>query len=160
LPLYADPARLPEQLPALRWLTRPAAEIEAAAARLAPPLGRWLQDRADVDVVAVQSQIGSGPLPLDLLPSHALRIVPHGKRATGRALTELAGALRSRPVPVIGRIANGALLLDLRCLCGDAEEAAFRALFAEPAWSPDNPPPRDHRRADAIEAPAPARRPT
>jgi L-seryl-tRNA(Ser) seleniumtransferase len=160
LPLYADPARLPEQLPVLRWLTRPAAEIEAAAARLAPPLGRWLHGRADVDVVAVQSQIGSGSLPIDLLPSHALRIVPHGKRATGRALTELAGALRSRPVPVIGRIANGALLLDLRCLCGDAEEAAFRALFAEPAWSPDNPPPRDHRRADAIEAPAPARRPT
>ena len=153
LPLYADPARLPEQLPALRWLTRPAAEIEAAAARLAPSLARWLQGRAAVEVIAVQSQIGSGSLPIDLLPSHALRIVPHGKRASGRALTELAAELRSRPVPVIGRVANGALLLDLRCLCGEAEEAAFRALFDEAARAPVTAP--DGRRSsDAIDAAA------
>jgi L-seryl-tRNA(Ser) seleniumtransferase len=103
--------------------------------------------------------MGRGSRPIDLLPSHALRIVPHGKRAAGRALTELAGALRSRPVPVIGRIANGALLLDLRCLCGDAEEAIFRALFDEPDDAPAGAP-RDRRSTSAIQASAPGPGPT
>ena len=140
LPLYADPDRLPEHLPTLRWLTRPAAEIEAAAQRLAPVLTAWLDGKAQVDVVAAHSQIGSGSLPIDLLPSHALRLLPAApKRGSGRAVEALAARLRALRVPVIGRIANGALLLDLRCLCGEAEEAAFRALFVDRAAPPASP---------------------
>ena len=141
LPLYADPDRLPQHLPTLRWLIRPAAEIEAAARRLAPVVDGWLRGQAQVEVVPVQSQIGSGSLPIDLLPSHALRLVPNGsRRATGRAVEALAARLRSLPVPVVGRIANGALLLDLRCVCGAAEEAALRALFTTPSGAADAEP--------------------
>ena len=141
LPLYADPDRLPQHLPTLRWLIRPAAEIEAAARRLAPVVDGWLRGQAQVEVVPAQSQIGSGSLPIDLLPSHALRLVPNGpRRATGRAVEALAARLRSLPVPVVGRIANGALLLDLRCVCGAAEEAALRALFTTPSGAADAEP--------------------
>ncbi len=134
LALYADPERLPEHLPALRWLTRPAAEIAAAALRLAPVMAGWLGSSAGVEVVAVQSQIGSGSLPVDLLPSFALRVAPaDGKRGSGRALDALAASLRRLPIPVIGRIANGAVLLDLRCLASADDETAFRALFSPAA---------------------------
>lgn len=132
LRLYADPDRLAQRVPAIRLLARGAADIEALAQRVLPVVAHWLEGRAEVDVnvdvAAVQSQIGSGSLPVDLLPSFALRIAPAGgKRASGRTLDRIAAAFRSLPVPVIGRIADGAFLLDLRCL---EEEAEFRALFA------------------------------
>jgi L-seryl-tRNA(Ser) seleniumtransferase len=122
---------LPQQLPTLRWLTRPADAIEALAQRLRPALAAWAGERASVDVVAVHSQVGSGAMPADLLASHALRLVPRGK-ASGQALDRLAASLRALPTPVIGRIADGALLLDARCL---DDEAGFTAQFA-PAPAP------------------------
>jgi L-seryl-tRNA(Ser) seleniumtransferase len=75
-----------------------------------------------VEVVACLSQIGSGALPLVTLPSAGLAIRPSAARGTGRLLKRLADALRRLAVPVIGRIEDQALVLDLRCL---DDEAAF-----------------------------------
>ena len=125
LQLYGDPDRLVAQLPTLRLLTRPAVEIEALALRLAPPVSAWLGEAVQVTVAAVHSQIGSGALPVDRLPSHALRLAPVGpKRGSGRALAQLAARFRALPQPVIGRIADDALWFDLRCL---EDEAGFAA---------------------------------
>jgi len=127
LRLYADPERLAQRVPAIRLLARQPDIIEALAQRLRPVVAGWLAGRGAVDVVAVQSQIGSGSLPVDLLPSYALRVTPPGaKRVSGSTLERIAAAFRALPVPVIGRIADGAFLLDLRCL---EEEADFVALF-------------------------------
>ncbi len=125
LRLYDDPGRLAEKLPALRLLTRPAGEIEAAAERLLPALADWVGDRGTVTLRSVRSQIGSGAQPSASLPSAALAVRPSGgRRGAGSRLRELAGELRGLPVPVIGRIEDGALVLDLRCL---DDEAAFAA---------------------------------
>ena len=125
LQLYGNPDRLVAQLPTLRLLARPAAEIEALALRLVPAMAAWLGESTQVTVAAVHSQIGSGALPVDRLPSHALRLAPAGpKRGAGRALAQLAARCRALPVPVIGRIADDALWLDLRCL---EDEAGFLA---------------------------------
>ena len=92
-----------------------------------------------VEVVPVYSQIGSGALPVDRLPSHALRFTTSGaKRGSGRVLDALAGRLRRLAVPVIGRIADGGLLLDLRCL---DDVAGFAALFAAPQRPASSQPP-------------------
>ena len=60
------------------------------------------------------SQIGSGALPVETLPSFAIAI----ESAAGQDsdLRRLAMELRKLPRPVIGRIHDGRLLLDLRCL--------------------------------------------
>lgn len=120
LRLYADPARLATRIPALRWLTRPASDIEAQAKALVPALQAWVNADAgrllwQVDVAPTRSQIGSGALPVSVLPSAALRISAAGK-TRGKGLESLARRLRQLPVPVIGRIAQDALWLDLRCL--------------------------------------------
>jgi L-seryl-tRNA(Ser) seleniumtransferase len=118
LRLYLRPERLAQDLPTLRWLTRPEAEIRALAERISPAFAAVLAPRYAVEVMAMQGQIGSGSLPVDRLPSAGLALVPEraGKRGAGRALEALAAALRGLPLPVIGRIADDRLLLDLRCL--------------------------------------------
>jgi L-seryl-tRNA(Ser) seleniumtransferase len=123
LRLYLDPDRLAARLPTLRALTRPADEIEALAGRLQPRIVSVLGEGAAITIEPCQSQIGSGALPVDLLPSAALVIRPAaGKRGAGGALKRLAAAFRALPTPVIGRIHDDALMFDLRCL---EDEAAF-----------------------------------
>jgi L-seryl-tRNA(Ser) seleniumtransferase len=128
LRLYRDPDRLAERLPALRLLTRSEAAIRAQAERLAPAVAAAFGARAQVQVLPCRSQIGSGSLPVDRLPSVCLAIgAPADARRAGRLPERLADAFRALPLPVIGRIEAGRLCLDLRCLDGDAAEAAFLA---------------------------------
>ncbi len=117
LRLYADPDRLATELPALRLLCRPADAIHAGALALKPALETALGGTAEVRIVDCQSQIGSGALPADRLPSHALAIRPLGTgRHSGRRVEALAAAFRELPLPVIGRIQDDELLFDLRAL--------------------------------------------
>ena len=110
LRLYRDPDTLAERLPTLRLLSRPEAEIRAQAERLAPQVAQALGCAAAV--VPCASQIGSGALPTDTIPSAGLALTP--------APEALAARLRSLKTPIIGRIHDGALILDLRCLPDDA----------------------------------------
>jgi L-seryl-tRNA(Ser) seleniumtransferase len=128
LRLYRDPDRLAERVPTLRLLTRTEAAIRAQAERLAPRRAEALGPAAQVQVQPCRSQIGSGSLPVDRLPSACLAIgAPDGARRAGRLPERLAEAFRALPTPVIGRIEDGRLCLDLRGLDGDAAEAAFVA---------------------------------
>ncbi|HPP81999.1 MAG TPA: hypothetical protein PLZ50_00355, partial [Rubrivivax sp.] len=116
LRLYLRPERLARDLPTLRLLTRPVEQIRALAGRLAPAVAQALAPRYTVEAAAMQGQIGSGSLPVERLASAGLAIAPAQRKGGGRALDELASALRALPLAVIGRIADERLLLDLRCL--------------------------------------------
>ncbi|MFP3614432.1 L-seryl-tRNA(Sec) selenium transferase [Paraburkholderia sp. SIMBA_050] len=126
LQLYRAPEKLVERLTTLRLLTRPADEIRLAAERVQPFLQRAIGERYAVATEPMFSQIGSGALPVDVLPSYGLVIrTADGKRG-GRQLIALEKLLREMARPVIGRIADDALRLDLRCL-----EAADEAQLVE-----------------------------
>jgi L-seryl-tRNA(Ser) seleniumtransferase len=118
LKLYRDPDRLPDTLPTLRFFVRTQAEIAAAANCLLAPIATAVDADFEVTVTDCASQIGSGALPLETLPSAAVAIRPTSRKAKGAGsrLEALAAAFRSLPVPVIGRIRDSAFLLDLRCL--------------------------------------------
>jgi L-seryl-tRNA(Ser) seleniumtransferase len=116
LKLYRDPDRLAERLPTVRMLARPAKEIEALARRLMAPVASAAGEAFRIETTACASQIGSGALPMETVPSAGLAIRPRAARGGGRALAALAGALRKLAVPVIGRVEENALVLDLRCL--------------------------------------------
>lgn len=130
LRLYQAPEFLCERLTTLRLLTRAQRDIAEAAERVRPALQAALGSGFDVRVEPMFSQIGSGALPVDQLPSAGLVVrTPDGKRG-GRALAQLEKRLREWPRPVIGRIADNALRLDLRCVEA-ADEAAFVAQCAQ-----------------------------
>jgi L-seryl-tRNA(Ser) seleniumtransferase len=125
LKLYRDPERLSKTLPTMRLIGRALSDIEAQARRIAPHVAQHLGQFFDVAVIACRSQIGSGALPVETLPSTGLAIRPVD--GSGTRLNALSSALRGLAKPVIGRVEDGALVLDLRCL---DDEAGFVAMLA------------------------------
>jgi len=101
LKLYLDPDRLAQRLPTLRLLSRPVDDIRSLASRISGLI-------PGAEVIECESQIGSGALPTQRLPSAGLAIRPGDAR--------LAARFRALPIPVIGRLQDGAFILDLRCL--------------------------------------------
>ena len=127
LALYRAPEFLAERLTTLRLLVRSPAQMRAQAARLRPLLQHSLGEAYQVADAPMFSQIGSGALPIDRLPSHGLAIrTVKGRRGS---LERLDAALRALPRPVISRMAEKSLWLDLRCL-ETSEEAAFETQLA------------------------------
>ncbi|MEQ1407456.1 L-seryl-tRNA(Sec) selenium transferase [Neorhizobium sp. Rsf11] len=117
LKLYRDPDRLASRLPTLRMLSRREPEVRSQAERLAPQVEALLARKGyAVEVCRCASQIGSGALPVDTIPSAGLRITA----SSGSALEALAASFRSLSRPILGRLRDGALILDLRCLSDDA----------------------------------------
>lgn len=114
LKLYFEPESLAERLPTLRHLSRSAEDIQKTAAEIEPVLSEHLSPIARVSVIETHSQIGSGALPLDQLPSYSLEITPADN--SDAALQSLVTAFRNLPLPVIGRLADGRMLLDCRTL--------------------------------------------
>ena len=122
LALYGQPERLAETVPTLRWLARPLPDIRAVAERVAAGLEPSAPEGWRVEAADCFSQIGSGALPAEALPSVSVRLTPlarsgtAGRRVAGRMLRDLAAAFRALPVPAIGRVGEGAFWLDMRCL--------------------------------------------
>jgi L-seryl-tRNA(Ser) seleniumtransferase len=125
LRLYLDPSRLIERLPSLRMLSRDENAIREIARRLLQPLNDALGEAAEVTIEPCLSQIGSGSLPVDRLRSWSLVCRPMGPKRGGEArLNHLVDSFRVLPVPVVGRLRDGALVFDLRCL---EDESGFLA---------------------------------
>ncbi len=118
LRLYQDPERVATRLPVLRRLARSVADLRTMADRLRPRLAAWAKPGVEVSVIDCESEVGSGAAPRQHLASAGLALRP--------GTTRLATAFRALPVPVIGRLQDGALILDLRGL-EPADEARFAA---------------------------------
>ena len=115
--LYRDPHRLTKRIPLLADLARPVSEINLLAERVLPTFQDTLSTRVAVTIEDCKSQIGSGALPLDLLASKALVLKPLAEKGkSDAALQKLARDFRRLPIPVLGRINDGRLVFDLRCL--------------------------------------------
>lgn len=114
LRLYRNPDRLMQSMPGLRQLTRPLDDIHALAMNLLTPVQEALAPTYTVEVIGGFSQIGSGALPEETIPTACLQIC--SATDNDSSLRKLADALRALPLPIIGRINNGAVIFDLRCL--------------------------------------------
>ena len=125
LRLYFDEEAAVRTIPTLAMLTMPLAAIERRARRLSRRLGKSLADRGTVALVRTSSRVGGGSLPEMELSSCGLAVTPRKM-----SVNELERRLRAATVPVIGRIENDCLLLDLRTVADD-EIAALAATLIE-----------------------------
>jgi len=114
LRLYFDEDKAVAAIPTLRMLTMPLAAIERRSKRLSRRLAKSLAGRCAVSLVRTSSRVGGGALPEMELPSCGVVLVPKEMR-----VNELERRLRAAEVPVIGRIENECLLLDLRTVADD-----------------------------------------
>ena len=114
LHLYRDPEAARAAIPTLRYLDRKAGETEALAAALRDRLQRRLEERglsARLGVEATAAKAGGGALPLLDIPSHAVTVRPGGGN-----IPALEAALREAPLPVVGRVGQDTLYLDVLTL--------------------------------------------
>ena len=102
---------LAAQLPMLNRYTRPMEALHAVAEQLARQLRDIFGEKVHIQIAETHGQIGSGALPVETLPSVALVLEP-----TDITPDELASRFRQAKVPVIGRIKNAQLWLDLRAI--------------------------------------------
>ena len=101
--------RATSDIPVWRMIAATPELLRIRAERMAAAIG------GDATVTACASAVGGGSLPGETLPSFAVAI--------GGAPDELARRLRQATPPVIGRIADGRLLLDVRTVLEEQEQA-------------------------------------
>ena len=124
LKLYRHPEKLPATLPTLRQLTRLVSDIQHQTNRVSKALTQHLPATFKVATSPCHSQIGSGALPVETIPSFAITVTSINQKDSDLRL--LAKQFRRLPYPVIGRINDGQFLLDLRCL--DSEDIFLQQL--------------------------------
>lgn len=109
-----------DELPTLGMFQAPVEEVRERAGKLAKALEEAAKDLV-VDVAPSVARSGGGTLPLYEIPSFAVRI-------GGRDAETLASELRAAEPPVIGRVAEEWLWLDLRTILSADEEAVVEAV--------------------------------
>jgi len=119
LALYRDPQRAMREIPTLAMLTAPAAIVRLRAEQVA---ARLRGNGVACDVVETEASVGGGAFPTARIASHAVAL-------TGNA-DDLERRLRLGAHPVIGRIANGRILLDMRSVPDGHDEPLARAILA------------------------------
>ena len=112
LRLYLNPEKLTEKLPTLRLLTQPLEQLKINAMRLKERLESRLNSQFEIQIEASQAQIGSGSQPMERIPSVAVTIA----EKTNVKLSALSSRFKQLSQPIIGRMENGKIWLDLRSL--------------------------------------------
>ncbi|MBP1763916.1 MAG: selA [Firmicutes bacterium] len=123
-----------EDIPTQRMLRRSPEELEQQAIELAERFTPLLDLGWQAEVIAIASQAGGGSLPAVELKSFGLRL---RARQLGLTASKLEYYFRQWKVPIIVRIHDDDVILDVRCLlAGDETEivAACREAGREKKW--------------------------
>jgi L-seryl-tRNA(Ser) seleniumtransferase len=115
--------RAERELPVLRQLLATPDELRARAAALGERLGASEGFGAKVSIEPDRGYAGGGSLPDHALDSWVVRVEPPG------SAQRLAARLRSGMPPVVARVRDDGLILDVRTLLDGEEDALVRALL-------------------------------
>jgi L-seryl-tRNA(Ser) seleniumtransferase len=125
LKLFLATDTLTERHPVYRMLALTPDELGRRARKLAAALRKALPDSAAVEVNDGASQVGSGAVPVETLPTKVVAL-----RSAAQAPEELARRLRYGTPPVFARVYRDAVLFDLRTIQPDEDRTVVRAVAA------------------------------
>jgi L-seryl-tRNA(Ser) seleniumtransferase len=111
LRLYAQAPNVADVIPTVKALTRSVKDIEEFGTRVLPRLQEKLGTQFRLSLEDSASQIGSGALPTEEIPSKAIVVESEHMNAD-----KIAARFREARPPIIGRILNDRFLLDLRTI--------------------------------------------
>jgi len=111
LRLYRESASIATDIPALRAFTRPIEDIDDTARQALPAVVTALGPGFRVSIDEGRSQIGSGALPIDEIPTRVI-VIEHDQLGAHH----IAARFREARPPIIGRIKDGRFLLDARTI--------------------------------------------
>ncbi|MGA2954392.1 MAG: L-seryl-tRNA(Sec) selenium transferase [Thermodesulfobacteriota bacterium] len=120
---YLDPDQVLKNLPALSMLTCPLKELEGRAKQVRRKLIKVVSSSCQITLREESSQVGGGALPLQALPTRVLALRP--LRISAAVLEE---RLRKGDTPVIPRVKEEEVLLDLRTVAEEEEEPLLEAV--------------------------------
>ncbi|MDO4430993.1 MAG: L-seryl-tRNA(Sec) selenium transferase [Lonepinella koalarum] len=112
LRLYLHPEKLAENVPTLRLLTQSIEELKEKAEQVQRILQQKLEEDFLVQIEASSAQIGSGSQPMAIIPSIAVTL---SSKTPGK-LTALLDQFKQFSTPIIGRVEQNKIWLDLRSL--------------------------------------------
>tara|TARA_B100001248_G_C27163975_1_gene354820 strand:- start:234 stop:635 length:402 start_codon:yes stop_codon:yes gene_type:complete len=122
--MYLKEETLTAELPTMRLLTKSVAFIKAQTESNFFLVENVLRPEYRVEMVNMKGQVGSGSLPEDKLPSFGYKISSNSKKSKRSSqIAKLERSFRNLSIPIIGRIKEGSLFLDLRCLLDEGEFA-------------------------------------
>ena len=112
LRLYLQPEKLAQQLPTLRLLTQSIEQLNQQAQQVKAILEQKFSEEVEIQIEPSLAQIGSGAQPTARLDSVAVTIAE--KKA--KKLTALLTQFKQMPTPIIARVEQDKIWLDMRSL--------------------------------------------
>jgi L-seryl-tRNA(Ser) seleniumtransferase len=125
LKLFLAPEKLAERHPIYRMLSLTPDELGRRAKKLAASLRKSLSPEVAISVDDGESQVGSGAVPVETLPSKVLAV-----QAPGLTAEDLARRLRLLTPPIFARIHKNAVIFDFRTI-QPAEDAVVEKALVE-----------------------------
>jgi len=123
LRLFLAPEKLVERHPIYRMLALTPDELGRRAKKLAAALRKTLPASVAVSVEDGESQVGSGAVPTETLPTKVLAV-----RSPALSAEDLARRLRALAPPIYARIHKDAVLFDFRTIQPAEDAVVERAL--------------------------------
>jgi len=114
LRLYQDEQTAVAKIPTLAMIAAPVEALQRRAKRLAVRLKSLPAEVCGVRVVQTVARVGGGAMPEQNLPSRGVMLLPRRM-----SVNRLEILLRALDVPIIGRIEDDSMLLDMRTVADD-----------------------------------------
>ena len=114
LRLYLDRDKALLEIPTLAMIAEPQTSVAIRAEKLLQQMRERLPESWAMELVPVKSQVGGGALPEKTIASWAVAVKPGAIQ-----VHRLERLLRQAPVPVIARLEDDRLLLDMRTIAND-----------------------------------------